>query len=102
MPTGEVTYTKELNDYDEESGECARVSGLELNTVPLCPVQWGPSTMKQGSSSEASKADETNSSVRIRRTPTVSLTNHDTPSKMSPTPEDKSDSKRRGEGMKAL
>lgn len=63
-PTDGVIFTKQLDGYDNGSGERAVGSRLALDTVPLRSAESSTSEMYRDFSSKASEANE-NSSTRL-------------------------------------
>lgn len=60
MPTDEINFTKEIDNFDESSGERGRQSEITIHTVPLRSVKESTSTMGGDYSFEVSDTDEDN------------------------------------------
>lgn len=102
MPTSEIKFTKELNDYDKQSGEQARGSGLDQNTVQLRSTEWSISTLEWESRSRASNTEEIISTELVRGVQAVSRTCCANPIKHFQSPEVQFDSKGSLEDTEAL
>lgn len=64
--TGNVTYTKDLKDYDKRSGRLIRKLELAPATVPLLSAHRGASTMPPDYSSKFSNADKITSTTLVQ------------------------------------